>query len=298
MCTIRLPEYSTRFEYVDVLAENNNSPSSQTHTTDNAITTSIQEGRQSVQREDESVLSESRHPVDYDQVYDEPDTTGLLDRRHRGRASCRSMKESLIHSGSEVDDDQHVSMRRELRARESTRSMPGIILRQASADLGKVRNSKSHKSQVVETQSRVSHNQRVRSMFDPLPDIPVGRLGGQSQMSSPLVLTEIEPIEILNKAPKVVSSNSKEDERTEESSLKRIAHDASAKQFAFEDGTFLGVDVPSFQDPEIIGENSDLKSSVSIYSSQILSKFEEVIGMDPDDKEGKEIVKYKLACGI
>ena len=285
--SVRLPEYSTRFEYVDVLAESNNSISSQTHETDNAITTSLEEGHRLVQREDENGLSESSLPVNHDQVYDEPDTTELLDRRQKGRASCRSMQESMqfFQNGLETDANQHVSMRRVLYARESTRSMPGVVLRQASADLGKVRNSRSHKSQIIDVQSRVTHKQRARSMFDPLPDIPVGNYSeGQNQTSAPVI--EIEQVEILDNTPKVMSCYSMEDKLTRESSLQHNVHDASEKQFVFEDGTFLGVDVPSFQDPEIISENGDLTNSVSIYSSQILSKFEEESGMDHDHEEG------------
>lgn len=284
---VRLSEYPNLNMWM--LSNNNLSPPK--HVQQQLINTRSLEGHH-FQREDEhdTRFSESNHLVE--QGYNEPETTELLDQTHRARANSQEFLR-LFQSGSEIQEEG-LGMQRNISARASTRSMPGIILRRTTMDMGNVRKIKDLRSQVIqncEVESRVPYRKRARSMFDPLPDVPVSS-SEQKQTNVPLIEEEQDLLNITPVTVVVCPSSAEDRVPTEPSeSLDPITpniRSTSPKQFEFEDGTFLGVDVPSFQDPEISGEleNDVEKSFVSIYSSQILSKFTE--GSSKDDEEGEE----------
>ena len=164
-------------------------------------------------------------------------------------------------------------------ARASTRSMPGSIV---NSNFEAVQR-KRVKTQTSEIPRPVQNRERVRSMYDPLPDIPTenNQHVQQTHESSPVAA---EPEIIIN----VLTPNTPEHAILRNDQLtppplppeSRVSCSPTEKQFSFEDGSVLHSDVPPFLDPDITLESrSDDAQGISIYSSQILATSEEEDGM-------------------
>lgn len=252
----RLPIYQNRFEYVDMLAE---TPTT-VHTLSEenlaeTTTTTLERGH------DEQSASVDPLLV----LYDDPDSI-QTNRRERSisqrnepqtRARSKSVNQFTRSVSHHEQTHSAVQMQRGATARESTRSMPGGALNST-----RQQRQRTHTVSVNAPfqGSAPRSRERVRSLFDPLPDVPIVEILNAVDSVDAVVESEIDLI---------VSPNTSSELTMVSPVDNRTSQLASEKQFSFEDGTLIRNDVPSFCDPEFCDE---MEVEISIYSSQILEK--------------------------
>lgn len=247
-----MSKHSAQFENENVL-EHSGSVSSTSHTVNTTILNMSPDHQVTVRN------------------YRSSSVPSLLDNRSKIVSAARSsntVRPSLRSKpkipipipGNTVSQQMDLSVQSHVHGGESTVEILHDIQSQTGVDGGIPRVAKREmlpEIQITTTQNRTFHKQRIRSMLDPLPDTPRDSLG----IGTPLV--------------KVVNKTRGEDLLE----MRHLVNENTAKElngvgFNFEDGTVLDVNIPSFQDPETSDEVNG-ENSVSIYSSQILSKFEQ-----------------------
>ncbi len=184
-----------------------------------------------------------------------PQTTVSAQGRSRSK-SVHQFTRSLSQRGQTA-----VHMQRGSAARESTRSMPGGALNST-----RQQRQRTHTVNISASfQGSAQRRERVRSMFDPLPDVP--------PTTNP-ILNALDSVDSVVDSEIVIiaSPTNTNHELTIIPPIDhRISRLASEKQFSFEDGTLIRNDVPPFCDPEFCGDEIELDNpQISIYSSQIL----------------------------
>ena len=209
----------------------------------------------------ESNLS-SEQLIEGSRLYDEPEV---------GQDRTRTPSQYNRTVSMPSQQRSSTAMQRGASARASTRSMPGSIVNSRFEAVQR----KRVRTQTSEFQRPVQNRERVRSMYDPLPDVPTENNRQQTPEPSPIAA---KPEIVIN----VLTPNTPEHAILRNDQLtpppppeSRVSCSPSEKQFSFEDGSVLHSDVPPFLDPDVTLENrSDEVQGISIYSSQILATSE------------------------